>query len=72
MCAAAELSVWSDPLKGGKSSTLEGGVRVSAFASGGMIPPHMRGKVFSDPSQMIHVCDCALYDLWCLLVGKWR
>jgi hypothetical protein len=45
------------PLKGGKSSTLEGGVRVSAFASGGMIPPAMRGKVFSDPSQMIHVCD---------------
>lgn len=53
------------PLKGGKSSTLEGGVRVSAFASGGMIPPAMRGKVFSDPSQMIHVCDW--YVPWYLL-----
>ena len=45
------------PLKGGKSSGLEGGIRVSSFVSGGLIPAHMRGKVFDDPSQTIHVCE---------------
>ena len=46
----------------GKSSVLEGGVRVSAFASGGMIPPAMRGKVLADPSQAIQLAD------WCKIV----
>ena len=32
------------PLKGGKMSNWEGGVRVPAFASGGWIPPHRRGR----------------------------
>lgn len=31
------------PLRGGKMSNLEGGVRVNAFATGGAIPPPMRG-----------------------------
>jgi arylsulfatase I/J len=33
------------PLRGGKISNLEGGVRVNAFASGGFIPPARRGSV---------------------------
>lgn len=31
------------PLKGGKMNNWEGGVRVNAFASGGFLPPQMRG-----------------------------
>jgi arylsulfatase B len=45
------------PLKGGKSSPLEGGVRVAAFASGGLIPLTMRGKTLGEPQHAIHVCD---------------
>ena len=46
---------------------LEGGVRVSAFASGGMIPPAMRGKVLADPSQAIQLADW--YHTFCALAG---
>ena len=45
------------PLKGGKSSVLEGGVRVSAFATGGMIPPAMRGTVLGDTTHAIQLAD---------------
>ena len=31
------------PLRGGKFSDFQGGVKVAAFASGGLIPPAMRG-----------------------------
>ena len=31
------------PLRGGKMSNWEGGIRVNAFAAGGLIPPAMRG-----------------------------
>ena len=31
------------PLKGGKMSNWEGGIRVNAFVSGGFLPPHVRG-----------------------------
>ena len=55
--SADQTCVCADPLKGGKSSGLEGGIRVSSFVSGGLIPAHMRGKVFDDPSQTIHVCE---------------
>ena len=33
------------PLRGGKISNWEGGVRVNAFASGGFIPPTRRGSL---------------------------
>jgi arylsulfatase I/J len=32
------------PLRGGKASNFEGGVRVNAFLSGGAVPTAMRGK----------------------------
>lgn len=32
------------PLKGGKASNWEGGIRVNAFVSGGLLPPHMKGR----------------------------
>ena len=42
------------PLRGGKYSLYEGGLRVTAFVSGGLLPPAMRGTNISAP---IHVCD---------------
>jgi arylsulfatase A-like enzyme len=42
------------PLRGGKYSDWEGGVRATAFVSGGYLPPDRRGKVLHDP---IHICD---------------
>ena len=32
------------PMRGGKTSNYQGGIRVNAFASGGLIPSAMRGK----------------------------
>jgi arylsulfatase B len=48
------------PLRGGKYTFFEGGVRVNAFVSGGLLPAGMRGKNITAP---IHICD------WCLLRG---
>jgi arylsulfatase B len=45
------------PLRAGKSSLFEGGVRVSAFASGGFLPVAMRGKTLGKTSQAIHMAD---------------
>eukprot|EP01063_Lacrimia_lanifica_P010335 TRINITY_DN1703_c0_g2_i1.p1 TRINITY_DN1703_c0_g2~~TRINITY_DN1703_c0_g2_i1.p1 ORF type:complete len:517 (+),score=164.14 TRINITY_DN1703_c0_g2_i1:37-1587(+) len=42
------------PLKGGKESDWEGGVRVNAFVSGGYVPPAARGRVHDG---YIHVAD---------------
>jgi len=36
------------PLRGGKTSDWEGGIRVNAFVSGGVIPEEMRGKRIDD------------------------
>lgn len=33
------------PLRGGKIGVMEGGIRLNAFASGGIIPPSLRGTV---------------------------
>jgi len=44
----------NNPLKGGKISAWEGGVRVAAFVSGGLIPAKMRGTVMQ---QKLHVAD---------------
>ena len=42
------------PLRGGKTSDWEGGIRVNAFASGGLIPLKTRGTMLDD---YIHIAD---------------
>ena len=52
------------PLKGGKMSNFQGGVRVNAFVSGGFLPPSQRGKV---TDGYITLSDW--YTTFCALVG---
>ena len=50
------------PLKGGKTSDWQGGVRVNAFASGGYLPESMHGK---KTEGYIHIADW--YSTFCSL-----
>jgi arylsulfatase I/J len=52
------------PLRGGKYSLFEGGIRAAAFISGGLIPNHLRGTA---NSGMIHIADW--YATFCGLAG---
>lgn len=52
------------PLRGGKVSDFEGGVRVNAFLNGGYLPDNLRGK---NTSSLIHVTDW--YATFCALAG---
>ena len=52
------------PLRGGKVSNWQGGVRVNAFASGGFIPESMRGKKVDG---YVHLADW--YGTFCSLAG---
>ena len=52
------------PLRGGKHTAFEGGVRSSAFVSGGWLPPQLRGTV---NSGYIHVADW--WATFCSLAG---
>eukprot|EP00933_Yihiella_yeosuensis_P078551 TRINITY_DN900_c0_g1_i1.p1 TRINITY_DN900_c0_g1~~TRINITY_DN900_c0_g1_i1.p1 ORF type:complete len:564 (-),score=95.99 TRINITY_DN900_c0_g1_i1:369-2060(-) len=52
------------PLKGGKMSDWEGGVRVNAFVSGGVVPVSKRGSKFED---YVHMADW--YTTFCTLAG---
>ena len=52
------------PLKGGKHSDWQGGVRVNAFVSGGFLPDKMRGQ---KTEGYIHVADW--YATFCALAG---
>jgi arylsulfatase B len=52
------------PLKGGKYSDWEGGVRTSAFVSGGLIPPPRRGTAFDG---VVSIADW--YATLCELAG---
>jgi len=54
----------NQPLRGGKLSDLEGGIRVNAFASGGAIPHSKRGTKLDD---YIHVADW--YATFCAIAG---
>jgi len=44
------------PLRGGKMAWTEGGVRTTAWVTGGMLPPAMRGTNLSS-AHLIAVCD---------------
>ena len=52
------------PLKGGKHTDWQGGVRVNAFVSGGYLPEQMRGK---KTEGYIHIADW--YATFCALAG---
>ena len=52
------------PLKGGKHTDWQGGVRVNAFASGGYLPEDRRGKM---TEGYIHIADW--YATFCALAG---
>ena len=52
------------PLKGGKISDWQGGVRVNAFVSGGYLPEKMRGQ---KTDAYIHIADW--YGTFCGLAG---
>ena len=52
------------PLKGGKHSDWQGGVRVNAFATGGYLPEKMRGQT---TEGYIHIADW--YSTFCALAG---
>lgn len=42
------------PLRGGKTTEFDGGLRQSAFVSGGFLPPQMRGAT---TNALMHICD---------------
>ena len=52
------------PLKGGKLTDWQGGVRVNAFVSGGYLPEIMRGK---KTEEYIHIADW--FSTFCALAG---
>lgn len=52
------------PLKGGKISDWQGGVRVNAFVSGGFLPEKMRGQ---KTEEYIHIADW--FATFCYLAG---
>lgn len=49
-----DLSKNNYPLRGSKYSDFEGGVRTSAFLSGGFLPEHVRGTI---NTKYIHITD---------------
>jgi len=42
------------PLRGGKTTEFEGGLRQASFVSGGFLPDHMRGQT---THALMHICD---------------
>lgn len=47
------------PLRGSKTTEFEGGIRINAFVSGGIIPQEMRGERLGDDHGYMHISD------WC-------
>ena len=52
------------PLRGGKMTSWQGGIRVNAFVSGGFLPENMRGK---KTDGYVHLADW--YGTFCALAG---
>jgi arylsulfatase A-like enzyme len=63
-CFNGESGANNYPLRGGKYSNFEGGIRVNAFASGGYLPKKARGTIENQP---IHIADW--YGTFCKLAG---
>ena len=61
---SAERGANNYPLKGGKASDWQGGVRVNAFVSGGYLPEQMQGRT---TDGYIHIADW--YATFCGLAG---
>lgn len=64
-CFNGEAGANNYPLRGGKYSNFEGGIRVNAFVSGGFLPSKVRGTKLD---EMIHIADwygtlCGLADV---------
>eukprot|EP01060_Flectonema_neradi_P008631 TRINITY_DN16161_c0_g1_i1.p1 TRINITY_DN16161_c0_g1~~TRINITY_DN16161_c0_g1_i1.p1 ORF type:complete len:510 (+),score=108.53 TRINITY_DN16161_c0_g1_i1:36-1532(+) len=53
------------PFRGGKGTDFEGGVRVAAFATGGMLAPELRGTTIHSP---MHLAD--LHTSVCMMTGQ--
>lgn len=64
VCLNGEAGANNYPLKGGKYSFFEGGIRAAGFVSGGMIPDMVRKKPIKG---MIHIADW--YATFCFLAG---
>ena len=55
------------PLRGGKYSDFEGGVRVAAFVTGGLVPQERRGIKLGGADSFVHISDW--YTTFCGLAG---
>jgi len=53
-CFNGEAGANNFPLRGGKFSLFEGGIRGNAFVSGGYLPQSQRGKIMN---EMMHITD---------------
>ena len=49
------------PLRGSKADAFEGGIRVAAFVSGGIIPTHVRGTRLEAVTHLADWCVCLLH-----------
>jgi hypothetical protein len=55
------------PLKGSKTSNWQGGIRVNAFVSGGLLKTAAPDMIGRKLDGFVHVCD--YYATWCSLAG---
>jgi arylsulfatase B len=62
---AAGANNW--PMRGGKMSNWQGGIRVNAFASGGFLPAAVRGTALAQGTNLAHGADW--YATFCDLAG---
>ena len=66
-CQNGEAGANNYPLRGGKYYSFEGGVRGTAFVSGGYLPEARRGQTLDGATQLLHIADW--YSTFCYLAG---